>query len=194
MKATSTVLLALCVIAQLAVLASIIESRERILRDGEAFNFKTRPIDPADPFQGRYVVLGFENNFVPVTHRHTEGLRYREPIYAMIATNSEGFACFSGWSRERPQEGPYLKTRYLGEHSFWSQGATQSVHNGLSIDIPFSRYYMDEAKAPRAEAAVRDATRSTNCWAVVRILNGQAVVEDVLAKGQSLRDIAARKK
>jgi uncharacterized membrane-anchored protein len=194
MKNTSVVLLTLLAIVQLAVLASIINGRENILRDGVAFRFKTRPIDPADPFQGRYVSLGFENNFVPVTHRHTEGLRYREPIYAMIATNSEGFACFSGWSRERPAAGAFLKTRYLGEHTRWDQAARRSESQGIQIDIPFDRFYMDEAKAPRAEAAVRDATRSTNCWATVRILNGKAAVEDVIAKGQSLRDLAARKK
>ncbi len=50
---------------------------------------------------------------------------------------------------------------------------------------------MDEAKAPRAERLAREATRSTNCWVAVRILDGKAVIEDVFAEGRSLRDLAA---
>jgi uncharacterized membrane-anchored protein len=194
MKTLRFALLGLLAAAQLAVLAAMIHGRERILREGEVFNFKTRPIDPADPFQGRYVALGFENNFVPLPRGPSTGLRYREPLYATLETGPDGFARFSGWSRERPPSGAYLKTRHLGESRDWSTSATQSVYRGIAIELPFNRYYMDEAKAPRAEAAVRDAARSTNCWAKVRVLNGRAAIEDVFAQGQSLRELAARKK
>ncbi len=194
MKTISITVLSIAVIAQLAVLGSMIHSHEQVLREGEAFRFKTRPIDPADPFQGRYVALGFDNGTVPAGQGQISGLRHREPIFATIETGEDGFARFSGWSRERPQSGAYLKTRFLGESLRWNEASKRSESLGIRIDIPFDRFYMDEAKAPRAEAAVRDATRSTNCWATVRILNGRAVVEDVVAKGQSLRDIAARRK
>lgn len=194
MKTIPLTLLSLTIVAQLAVLGTMIQSRERVLRDGEALRFKTRPIDPADPFQGRYVSLGFENDFVPASSGETVGLRHREPIYASIETGEDGFARFSSWSRAKPATGAYLKTRYLGEHTRWDPSGHRSESQGIRIDIPFNRFYMDEAKAPRAETAARDATRGTNCWAVVRVLNGQAVVEDVIAKGQSLRDLAAQKK
>lgn len=194
MKTIPLTLLSLAIIAQLAVLGTMIQSRERVLREGEAFRFKTRPIDPADPFQGRYVSLGFENDFVPASSGETVGLRHRAPIYASIETGEDGFARFSGWSRAKPTKGAYLKTRYLGQHHRWDQEKRISVSQGLRIDMPFNRFYMDEAKAPRAEAATRDASRGTNCWAIVRVLNGRSVVEDVIAMGQSLRDIAAQKK
>ena len=193
MKTTAAALMTLLIVVQCAVIASMIRSQERILRDGEAFRFKTRPIDPADPFQGRYVSLGFEENYIHGQHGEPTDLKYRETLYASIATNSEGFAHFSGWSREKPTAGAFLKTRHLGQHSRWDQASQTSIHQGFRIEIPFDRYYMDEAKAPRAEQAVREATRSTNCWATVRILHGKAVVEDVFAKGQSLRDLAAQK-
>ncbi|NLC79623.1 MAG: GDYXXLXY domain-containing protein [Lentisphaerae bacterium] len=193
MKFLSVALLSLLVVAQFAVIGSMIRSREHILREGQAFRFRTRPIDPADPFQGRYVSLNFENDFVPAKSGDTAGLRYRSPIFVGVEADSKGFARFSGWSRTKPATGAFLKTRYLGEHSRWDQKKKLSVSQGLRIGIPFSRFYMDEAKAPRAEVAARDSTRSTNCWATVRILNGQAAIEDVFAKGQSLRDIAAQK-
>ena len=181
------------ILTQFAVLALMIHSKERILQNGEMFRFKTRPIDPADPFQGRYVRLMFEDDYIPLSQGQVTELKYKEPIYAKVETNEEGFARFSGWCRDRPSSGSFLKTRYLGPCNVWNPTTRKSSNQGLRIDIPFNRYYMDEAKAPRAEQAVRDATRSTNCWVNVRILEGQAVVEDVFAKGQSLRDLSAKK-
>ncbi len=191
MKTPALALFTLLVAAQLATLAVMIRGQERVLRHGEAFRFKTRPIDPADPFQGRYVALGFEADHIPAATGTYNGLHPRETIYALIDHDADGYARFSGWSRERPATGAYLKTRYTGIQHRWDPVATNHVHLGLRIHLPFDRFYMDEAKAPRAEAAAREATASTNCWADVRILNGRAAIADVYARGQSLRDLAA---
>ncbi len=186
MKKLSLIVLCILIAAQLAVPFSMIRNRENILRNGELFRFKTRPIDPADPFQGRYVWLGFDNNSVPCSKEDNEDLAYKMPIYALLETGEDGFAHFTGWSLEKPEDGHYLKTRYRGRS--WNQN-----NKAFRIDLPFDRYYMDEAKAPRAEILVRESTRSTNCWANVRILEGKALIEDVFAEGQSLRDLAAEK-
>ncbi len=191
MRKTHLFLLGVLAAAQFAVLAAMISGKERVLRDGEAFRFKTRPIDPADPFRGRYVSLGFEEDHIPLPPGETPALACRQVLYAGIATGPDGFARFSGWSRERPSSGPYLKTRYRGDHFVYDQTAKTSVRKGLRVEMPFDRFYMDEAKAPRAEQAVRDATRVTNCWAEVRILDGKAVIEDVFAEGRSIRALAA---
>ena len=191
MKATTLSLLSVLIVIQVAVLGIMIHGKEHVLRAGEQLRFKTRPIDPADPFQGRYVALGFEHNFIPPPKGEPRDLQHHEPIFALLESGDDGFARFTGWSRERPETGVYIKTRYLGPHSFWDPAKSNLVSRGMNIALPFDRYYMDEAKAPRAEAAVRDATRSTNCWAEVRILRGKAVIEDVVACGQSLRTIAA---
>ncbi|MGB0413684.1 MAG: hypothetical protein ACPGJU_04495, partial [Coraliomargarita sp.] len=61
----------------------------------------------------------------------------------------------------------------------------------VRIDIPFDRFYMDEAKAPRAEIIARESSRDKTCWVEVRILNGSAVIEDVVVEGLSLRELAA---
>lgn len=180
MKKLSPIALGLLIIAQIGVSFSMIRTRENILRNGEQFKFKTRPIDPADPFQGRYVQLGIdsyiENKNQPIP------INSRPKVYATIEYDAEGYAQFSRWSLERPLGGKYLKTRIR-----------YFPNNGINIDIPFDRYYMDEAKAPRAEQLTRQASRITNCWVNVRILNGKAVVEDVFAEGQSLSGLAAEK-
>ena len=193
MKKLSFILLGILIIVQIAVPFSMIRSRENILRNGELFKFKTRPIDPADPFQGRYVRLGFEDDFIAYPKDRKPNLDYNEPVYVVLETDEDGFAKLVSWSREKPAGDPFLLTRYIGMRGDWNNETKKRVHKGLRFDLPFDRFYMDEAKAPRAEQLAREATRTTNCWVDVRILNGEAIIEDVFAEGVSLRELAQKK-
>jgi uncharacterized membrane-anchored protein len=193
MKKLSVILLGILILVQIAVPFKMIQEKENILRNGELVKLRTRPIDPADPYQGRYVRLQFEDDYIPCPENNKPDLNYHEPIYALFETGPDGFIRFTDWSREKPGGGHYLKTRYKGIRKIWQPDTKKHLHKGIRLDIPFDRYYMDEAKAPRAEVLAREATRSTNCWANVRILNGKGVIEDVIAQGQSLSDLAAKK-
>ena len=193
MNKTSAFLLAVVILVQFAVIAALIRGKERILREGDVFLFKTLPIDPSDPFQGRYVQLRFEANRISGKNGQDSGLSYKEPLYALIETGADGFAFFSGWRRDKPASGAFLRTRYLGDQGEWDQAGRRSAQKAIRISLPFDRYYMNEAKAPQAEKAVWETTRGTNCWASVRILQGKAVVEDVFVRGRPLRDLAAQR-
>jgi uncharacterized membrane-anchored protein len=188
-------LFGLLIVAQVAVPLRMIQQHETVLREGELFRFKTEPIDPVDPFQGRYVWLRIEDDFVPMSEAVTDAIDYKATGYALLNVDEQGFAKFTDWSSERPtQTTNYLKTKSRGQAVNWEQladGKRTRVHQGLDIDIPFTRFYMDEAKAPRAERLAREATRNKDCWVEVRIFNGKAVIEDVIAEGQSLRDFAS---
>ena len=181
MKKLPLIFLGALITVQFAVPLSMIRSRENILRNGELFRFKTRPIDPADPFQGRYVRLGIDGTIKNQTDQSTP-LNSRPIVYATIESDTEGFAHFSAWSLEKPEGGNHLKTRirYFGNRE-------------ITIKIPFDRYYMDEAKAPRAERLVWEGTRGTNCWVEVRVLDGKAAIEEVFVEGLPLRDLAERR-
>ena len=61
----AAVLTAVCV-AQLAIPAWMLVSRERVLAEGEPHRFECAPVDPVDVFRGRYVALGFTENPVKV--------------------------------------------------------------------------------------------------------------------------------
>lgn len=193
MKKLSFISLGILILVQLAIPFAMIQGKEKILREGERFRFKTQPIDPADPFQGRYVRLNFEENFIPSPEERKSELRYKEPIYALIEVDQDGFAHFTGWSKNVPENGAFLKSRRLWEKYSRETDTAQRHYEGFFIKLPFDRFYMDETKAPRAENMVRDATRTTNCWAEVRILEGKAVLEDVMVGGQSIRELAAEK-
>lgn len=73
---------------------------------------------------------------------------------------------------------------------------------GLGFKLPFDRFYMEESKAPRAEkllpgsrfgrAQPSGTNQVTNCRANVRILNGTALIEDVLVDGTSIKELAGQ--
>jgi uncharacterized membrane-anchored protein len=193
MKKLSLIALGILIIAQFIVPFSMIQSRENILNNGELFKFRTRPIDPADPFQGRYVQLGIDMDYIPYPEDQKPDLAYKAVIFATLETDDDGFAHFTNWSYENPADGHFLKTRNKGQYRVWIPETKKRIYKGMRLEIPFDRYYMEETKAPRAETLTREATRNTNCWVNVRILNGKAVIEDVFAEGQSLRDLAAEK-
>jgi uncharacterized membrane-anchored protein len=193
MKKQSLFILGILILVQFAVPFSMIRNREKILNHGALFKFKTRPIDPADPFQGRYVQLGIDKDYIPYPEDQKPDLNYKAVIFATVEADEDGFARFTDWNREKPANGNFLKTRNKGQHRVWIPESKKRVYKGMRLDIPFDRYYMEETKAPRAETLTREATRNTNCWVNVRILNGKAVIEDVFAEGQSLRVLAAEK-
>ena len=193
MKKLSLITLGLLIIAQLAVPFYMIRDRENTLRNGELFRFNTRPIDPADPFQGRYVWLGYEEDYIAWPAGQKTDLKYKEPVYVILETDPDGFAKLTDWSRTKPAEGHYLKTRYTGFRTDWNRESQERIHRGLRFDLPFDRFYMEETKASRAEELARDATRISNCWAKVRILDGKAALEDVMVEGRSISRLAAEK-
>jgi uncharacterized membrane-anchored protein len=59
-KKTILPLFALTCLAQWFVPAQMIYDQEQVLREGKTYHFKTAPIDPSDPFRGKYITLSFE--------------------------------------------------------------------------------------------------------------------------------------
>ena len=58
----------LVALMQLFVPANMIWSREKVLNEGKIYKFKTAPIDPNDPFRGKYISLNFEQNAIEVNN------------------------------------------------------------------------------------------------------------------------------
>ncbi len=182
-----TVIFLLLALAQVAVPLQMIRQREAVLSEGTLYRFITEPIDPADPFQGRYVWLRIERDTILLPRDSEQPPRYKSHGFASVAVDEEGYAYFDNWHTERPTGSNYLETRSWGRYRNGDDKSKTEIY----IEIPFNRFYMDEAKAPRAEIITREASRDKTCWVEVRILNGSAVIEDVVVEGQSLRDLAA---
>jgi uncharacterized membrane-anchored protein len=154
-------------LAQMAVPGKIIADYERLARTGTPFRFQTQPIDPADPFRGKYITLSFLADHARDTSTWSSG----EAVNVVFSTDSAGYATVDKLTREEP-DGPYLHTTITYVDS------EDNVH----FDLPFDRFYMEETKAKPAEDAYRQASRDSThtCYGIVHIGQGRAVITDVL--------------
>lgn len=171
-------------LVQWYVPAKMIVDQETVRTEGKVYKFKTAPVDPADPFRGKYIVLSFEaDRFQVPDYKMWEGLRMQD-VYVSI-TDSAGFARVSGVSITPPEETDYVKAR-LDDVSTYEPYT-------LWIEYPFERFYLEESKASEAEKlywqSQRDSTQVT--YAEVSVRNGEAALMDVKINDRSIADIVA---
>ncbi len=173
-------ILVVAAVVQLLVPVSMIQRREKTLREGEVFKFKTQPVDPYDAFRGRYVRLRYQNN---VQLKPDHDFSRQQKVNAHIEVDEEGFSRFSDISREVPEDVPYLKThlRY-------------TPHTNAVVRLPFDRMYLEEFEAPRAEKAYAGARVRSNAYVTVRILDGFGVLEDLYVADVPIREYLKREK
>jgi uncharacterized membrane-anchored protein len=159
-----------------------------VLETGTEYKFRTAPIDPNDPFRGKYITLNYVNNnyLVKDDGSWVDG----ESVFVTILNDKDGFAFIGAVSKVKPSNSQdFLKTkmRLINPDDF-----DHKVK--LLIEYPFDRYYMGEFKANDAERAynksLQDTTRIT--YALVMIKNGDAVLKDVLIDGISIEEIVRR--
>lgn len=172
----------LVALMQLFVPASMIWNREIILKSGTAYKFKTAPIDPTDPFRGKYIILSFEGNTAPI--RNENDWTAGEQVYVSLTADQHGFAEIQSVSKEKPSnDQSFLKAKV--------QFVTNNGSNVLTLDYPFDRFYMEESKAYEAELAYTESLQDTGkvTYALVNIKNGNAVLKDVIIDGVSVSEI-----
>ncbi|MFT4850109.1 MAG: putative membrane-anchored protein [Cyclobacteriaceae bacterium] len=177
----------LVAIVQLYVPAKMILDREDILNTGKDYKFKTEPIDPNDPFRGKYITLRYEEDMIEI--QNEADWVSGEIIYVFLTPDKEGFAKVQSVSKENGtnnQDFLKAKVNYV----------TSNGSNKLTIDYPFDRYYMEESKAYDAELTYRKSQLDTTeiAYAVVSIKDGEAVLKDVLINGVSLREIVIKER
>ncbi|MGI6086640.1 MAG: GDYXXLXY domain-containing protein [Kiritimatiellia bacterium] len=174
--------LAVTVAVQLAVPALMIVGHERALREGQVFKFKTRPVDPADAFRGRYVWVSLEPDIVELTD--PEQWNPSRKVFAVLETDPDGFALVKRLERCQPKDEPSVQVRML-----WHD--LDSEQQKVRIQWPgLERYYMPEDQAPAAEAAYLKANQSTNhaCYVTVRVRGKQALIENLFIEDQPVQD------
>jgi len=156
--------------AQLILPAQMIFNQENILKTGTAFKFKTQPVDPSNPFKGKYIYLNFEANTIKTIDstwsRH-------EPVFVSVVEDSLGFAMVDKVTRAKPIKGNFINAKV----SYYS-----SYDKTLRLDYPFNEFYMNETKAYDAEIAHANAQNDSipnNTYALVFIKEGQTVLDNV---------------
>lgn len=169
-------------LAQWLVPAQMIWKREEVLHKGSTFRFLTEPVDPTNPFSGKYITLNFKEEVAMV--KNGDSFERDQTIYVLLKNDSAGFAHINGITANEPaNQTAYVKAkvRYLSNY-------TNGDSIELNIDYPFDEYYMEEHKAPKAEAEYRKANRDTtqHTYAQVKIWKGIAVTENVFINNKPL--------
>jgi uncharacterized membrane-anchored protein len=184
-KKISLIAFVLIALVQLYVPTKMILDREVILENGTVYKFKTAPVDPSDPFRGKYITLNYEINSFEVDS--SEEWSNGELVYIILTTDLDGFASIQSVSKLRPSEGTdYLKTTV----DYISSGKTKK----LSFNYPFDRFYMKESLASNAELAYEMSLRETTplTYALVSIKDGESVLKDVMIDSLSINEVAKR--
>lgn len=172
----------LMAIIQLAIPGKMIWDKEKIIETGKEFKFETAPIDPTDPFRGKYIVLHYNENSITVETE--DNWVSGENIYVILKINDKGFSTIDYVSKEKPEN----TEDFVLAHVDYISGEEFKT---ITISYPFDRFYMEESKAYAAEqeynASQLDSTKTT--YALVSIKDGDAVLKDVMIDGISIREI-----
>jgi uncharacterized membrane-anchored protein len=172
----------LMVLAQLYVPASMIFQKERVITQGTAYKFRTAPIDPNDPFRGKYITLSFNETGVKV--ENAEEWNNADEVFVFLTTDSNGYAMIQSITKEQPSDrDDYIKANidYI---------LTDSLST-VFVRYPFDRFYMEESKAPVAETVYNEAAIDSNqvAYALVMVMNGDAVVRDIFIDDVSITEV-----
>ena len=166
-------------LVQIYIPAKIIFDRAIVLSSGKEFKFKTAPIDPSDPFRGKYITLNF--NEITIDIQNTGNWTRGEAVFVLLETDNSGFAKIRSVSKAKPLE----------TQDFLKAKVNYVDGSKLSIEYPFDRFYMEESKAYDAELTYRRILPDTSqvAYALVNIKNGESVLKDVMINGVSIREI-----
>ena len=169
----------LLVVLQLWAPASMIYNREDVLKNGKAFKFRTAPVDPSDPFRGKYIVLSFDEN----SFENKEKIDWagNEDIYVQLITDKAGYAKINAVNKKNMVKGiDYVKAKV----NYLSYDSLKTIY----IEWPFERFYMEESKALAAEQAYIKASADTSkvTYALIKVKNGDAVIENVFINNKPI--------
>ena len=171
---------------QLYVPAKMIYDQENVLSSGNEFKFKAAPIDPNDPFRGKYITLRFEATTFPVQNKNEWAIN--DEVFVQLQNDSAGFAQIRTVSKKRPVNDPdYIKAKIAF--------IMEDGRVNMRIDYPFDRYYMEESKAQAAEDMYRESIIDSTqiAYALVNIKEGEAVIMDVMIDGVSISNLVKSK-
>ena len=163
---------------QWIVPAMMIVGQEVVLDKGQEIKIECQPIDPYDPFRGRYVRVRL-NLSLPENMELPEEFHEQQRVYAHLMLDEEGFVEVKEITAEEPENVLYVR----GNIPRW-RGA---------FELGLDRYYMNEKLAPEAEKIVRTNIREdSTVWASLKVWKGRAVLTGIFVDGVPIEELARK--
>ena len=185
MKPLKLVLLGVVALAQIAVPARMALGQHAVLTRGEQLKIRCAPLDPVNPFMGRYVELNLFDEIAATAARpgQVRGMHVFWITYAWITytLDEEGFVKPTALHWARPKDAPSLKVRTWG-----------GIYEGKTrFFYPFDRYYMNEKKAPEVDRVLMlsgFSAQAVPAHVTVRVLGDTAVLEELYLDGKPVQE------
>ena len=122
---------------------------------GETYLVQVEPVDPIDPFRGAYVALGHPSLADPRwgEDEYDDGTGPTGDVYVGIA-EKDGLWVGTDWSKQRPEQGPYLKCH---RSDAWS----------TDLDCGLESFFVDQDRATELEdlmLEVQEAAWAREDW------------------------------
>ncbi|MEE9234690.1 MAG: GDYXXLXY domain-containing protein [Candidatus Acidoferrales bacterium] len=168
------------ILAQLAVVASLIARQEYRWRTWTPIRLRVAPVDPVSLFRGRYVQLGYD--FLQFRVPSTEW-KWGETVYIRLAPDESG----EFW--EMVEVGPSLEPE---EGSVLVRGEMRGPGYTVSMSTPINSYFVSERQAPELERLPRDKYELT--VDVVVSEDGEAALKQLYVNGVRAEEFDPRVK
>lgn len=174
---------AVMVVAQWYAPVSMILDSEETIEQGQEFKFRTRPVDPSDPFRGKYITLDFDaENYTPLDTVELYQVE-NQNVLAIIGTDSLGFAKIEMLTNDPPE----------GYSNYITVLYNYRYEKSATLEFPFKRFYLEESKASEAEQLYWQARNDSNVvYAKVKVYKGNAKLTDVMVNDSSIVDVVRR--
>lgn len=195
--------LILAALAQIATVGWMIGKREYILAKGTPVKFVASPVDPADPFRGRYVALHLDATY---TTSNALGFDRRARPWASIEVDAQGYATITALDEKKTVGKTCLRVKRYQQRWITEPPSGDGRQHEFTYEcvFPFDRYYMNETAAPEAERryfqAMRAASGKDNAahrrdtYLVVRVLDGDGVAEQLYVDGMPVEQLLTGKR
>ncbi|MFK8060561.1 MAG: GDYXXLXY domain-containing protein [Polaribacter sp.] len=182
MKSTKIIfiLFLMVALAQIAAPTKMIYDQEKTIEIGKPYKFLTQPLDPNDPFRGKFVRLNYEIR----RFKTQDSIWNRNEEIFVYLKDSLGFAKIETVSKEKlPIKNDYVKAKAIYYKKY---------NNTLEFNLPFDRFYMEESKAKPAEDLVRrnrrDSINLNTTYALVYVDKGNFVLHNVFINDIPIKD------
>lgn len=153
-----------------------IMNKENTIQDGTLYKFEANPYIPSDIYQGVDIYLNLKEATVNVENAYD--WQSGDHIYVSLSMDSTGFAQVNSLHKEKPTSGDFVSA--IVSYSY-NDSLQQAV-----INYPFSTYYLRDSEA--TEQILKEQGDTTlPAYIVVNVLNGDAVVTDLVVNGRSLK-------
>lgn len=168
----------IAVAAQWAVPLVGVWQHERILVRGTVVRIRCTAPDPYDPLRGRFLAVAAEQTKFSKPVEMPVGRSVS--VWATLTADAEGLSTIESLSLT-PVSGPTV-IKLVARVPDWNR-----EQETVTLEWPFDRFYLNERLAVDADRRLAEVfSAGKRPVAVLRLLNGQAVLADLLLDGVSV--------